>query len=601
VDENEILEEAAKPSDLSGQVGYSKRQESNSLRALENSCIIEGASSSRSKRFMLVEFLKTKFFATTKHLPPQPIVEQLVHVFFIEANSHVGVLDRYFFHQAEVSWNSTRDELAANFKLEGLPRDFLYFPAVLFQVLAISLQYVTLELPVLREMGLEDYAAVDDLSQKYTQHGMDLMKILGRHNPTVMSVQHDLMRAFWLKNCSSGTESWYILGDAIRQAQDLGLHLQRDVVEAENVKKTLENMWYEEWKKRLWMSLFNWDAHMAMVLGRPRSINASDCTVDPPLDCDMPDSPPTTVPTNTALNRVPSSYTKHIFNNFVGHKTHEMLSVGANRRYVKDYGVVRRLQDDVLNKLKELPPTARPNNPDTSWDSKYPYLSLQREHILSFAYSFLVALHRPHAGVHEESSRMAMSCALATLESQQRLFERLPRSHYRSFGMSFYTIDAALFISTAILERPSTDMALLNRVRTALTAAITRLNIIKARSPMAETGAKALERCYERIEAQCLPSADRGFTPQETPSLGSEITPASTNSSRTAENPISPDYADFENAFPANGDNIPLDFDFIGNFTDFNASFFTDQMSSILNSNTGSAEDDVSLWQALMT
>ena len=263
----ELSDESPKPTDLSEQVGYSQRNESNTLKALEKSLPDQKplTANTTSSRSLLVNYLKEKFSATVALLPEQEIIGELVDVFFAEANAHVGVLDRYFFHKAKSIWNSVNNTLLKSFKLEGVSRDVLYFPAVLFQVLAVSLQYLTLDSKATKMLIMSDYSELDDLSQKYTQHGMDIMKLLGRHSPNVMSVQHDLMRALWAKNVSNGTESWYILGDAIRQAQDIGLHLQSEIPDEEGIEKTLENLWYDEWKKRLWVSLFNWGKFFIMT------------------------------------------------------------------------------------------------------------------------------------------------------------------------------------------------------------------------------------------------------------------------------------------------------------------------------------------------
>ena len=283
-----------------------------------------------------------------------------------------------------------------------------------------------------------------------------------------------------------------------------------------------------------------------------------------------------------------------------------MLSLGANRRYIRDYNIVRRLSDDVLRKLDELPPTARPNNPDTSWDSTYPYLPRQREYIATFANSFLIALHRPHAAMHEDSRRAAILASLASLEAQQRLFEVITSSHYRTFGASFYTIDAGLFLSTAILENAPADPNLLVRINDALGHAIKRLNIMKYRSPMAESGVRVLEGCFEKIQAR-QPHINGSITqplasPRHTPSLTSGFTPSAMTSNGLRDVGIvdtAPEFTDFEWAFPAYNPDPSMDFDLIGNVTDFNTSFWTDQMASILNSNADPSENDGSLWQYL--
>jgi hypothetical protein len=46
-----------------------------------------------------------------------------------------------------------------------------------------------------------------------------------------------------------------------RQAQELGLHRQKEVYQSSktNIGETLNKFWYEQNKKRLWINLFLWD------------------------------------------------------------------------------------------------------------------------------------------------------------------------------------------------------------------------------------------------------------------------------------------------------------------------------------------------------
>ena len=598
-DDETLLDDALKPSDLSSQTGYSARND-NSLLNLQRSYIMNPLSISTPQKSMMMSYVRDKYFSLIDLLPRGPILKELVKVFFGDANSHVNVLEQFFFDKSFRAWQSFKERPRKEIKLEEIPRELLFFPGVLYQILAVALQYVTLECYAAQLMEATNWSDLENHSLHYTQRGMEVMKLLGRHSPTVTSIQHDLMRSFWLKNSSRGTESWYNLGDAIRQAQDFGLHTKCDVHEGKSIEETLENLWWDELRKRLWVSLFNWDAHMALVLGRPRSINAADCTVEPPIDCNMPISPPTTVPSTMATNQEPSSYTRHVFNNFICHKTHEMLSLGANRAYVKDYGVVRKLHDDVITRLQELAPTARPNNTDYSWDIAFPYLPKQREHINTFANSFLLAIHRPHAATHNESFHAATQASLEVLESQERLFQKISKKHYGTFTLSFYTIDAGLFLLTAILENPDIDDQLRGRIDRALRQSIERLNTIKERSPMAENGAAILQRCFESSQLQrerVSSSSDSGYLssgPSQTSSMHTNT--AMNHSSLDVKQLPAHGHAvsnDYE-VIAANDEcGIMTNFDLIGNITDFNASFWTDQMSQIVNSNS-LPEDDFS-------
>ena len=596
-DEDEVLDSAldAKPSDdLSSQTGYSARSE-NSLVNLQKSAL-KYPLNMLSQKASLMAYVKNKYLSLMDLLPNAVVTTELCKVFFEYANSHVGVLEEYFFYKALRLWKSLELGSEKDTKVETISRETLFFPAVLYQVLAVALQYVLVGDDVTRHLGLTERSELDALSQKWTHRGGEIMKLLGRQSPTITSVQHDLMRGFWLKNSSQGTASWYNLGDAIRQAQDLGLHLKSDVPQGKTVEETLENLWYEELRRRLWVSLFNWDAHMAMVLGRPRSINVADCNVEAPLDCDMPLSPPTTVPSSALTSQAPSLYTRHLFNNFISHKTHEMLSLGANRKYVKDYSVVKKLHLEVLQKLHDLPATARPNNTDYSWDSRILYLPRQREHILTFAYSFLVALHRPHAATHAESLQYAVDASLSVLESQDRLFQLVNSRFYGTFGLPFYSIDAALFLST-LLSSPDLNAETHERMRSALGRASERLEIMRSRSPMAETATLVLGKCHEAWQLQRQETgamSDSGYASllhSQSPLAQHDVKLSPSQQTKNGYTEHQAEAPSFGLSQANDDASMLANFDLIGNMTDFNASFWTDQMNQILNANSLPEED----------
>jgi hypothetical protein len=65
---------------------------------------------------------------------------------------------------------------------------------------------------------IEELHEIDylQLSQKYTDIGLNLIHLLGHQGTTVVTVQHDLLRAAWLKNRGHGGEAWHALSDSIR-------------------------------------------------------------------------------------------------------------------------------------------------------------------------------------------------------------------------------------------------------------------------------------------------------------------------------------------------------------------------------------------------
>lgn len=148
-------------------------------------------------------------------LPPQPVTRRLVDIYFSEANWYFALLEQHYFDKIYNSWYTFSDH-RTNDCLKELPRDLLHFPALLFQVLAVSLQFAPLDCPFVQTLGVHDFDTRDRLSGEFSARGVDVLGILGRDDPSITTVQSDLMKALWLKNSSRGREAWHALGGAIR-------------------------------------------------------------------------------------------------------------------------------------------------------------------------------------------------------------------------------------------------------------------------------------------------------------------------------------------------------------------------------------------------
>ncbi|KAK9372533.1 uncharacterized protein V1513DRAFT_460508 [Lipomyces chichibuensis] len=423
------------------------------------------------------------------------------------------------------------------------------------------------------------------------------MAILGRHNSTVTAVQHDLLRALWLKNCSRATESWHSLGNAIRQAQELGLHLQSEVRQPAdgNLGEMLGRLWYDEYKRRLWVNLFIWDSHMALVLGRPRTINANDCTIKTPTDCDIPEDPSTTVPTSIGTANVPSSYTPRLFYYEISHKIHKMRAVAADRPYINDYNVVKVLHEQVMSLLDGLPPVFRPENPDISWDSRCPKFPKQRQQISIAASSFLMALHRPHVAIHKFSRDAGITAALNTLESQQRLFEMVSRHHYKFFYLSFYTIDAAMFLAATMIKHTPTDQVLLQDIYHSLRQAINRLLVIKERSPIAKSGVQVIAQCCQKMSSEFSKNINDSINLNFTAHGVNEVPEEATI--HGSENSLDCSLSDIASLHSTIQIDRSTHSDTYSNEIDFNASFWMKHMTEDIDPELGSP---IGSWDSLL-
>lgn len=447
-----------------------------------------------------------RFWSLVEELPSQAIIDELVGFYFSEVNWYYPILERYYFQKLKNSWaeaTRTGNGEMKQITLSELPRDLVYFPALLFQVLAIGLQFAPPEALAPKILKVESVTASDLLSRTFSDKGMAIMNILGRYHTTLAAVQHDFLRALWLKDCGRGSESWHSLGNAVRQAQELNLHLQNRISQrTASLEDTIADLWFDEYKRRVWVHLFVWDSHMALVLGRPRIINLNDCDVRAPIDCSIPDNPLTSVPTAHSLagDETPSNFTTTLFQNSMAYLIHEMRTSGANQRFPKDYQVIQDLHQRVDHLLDTVPVILRPKNPDTSLDAQFPNLRRQREQILCSGNSFLSALHRPHIHIYPESRRAAILAALTIIEAQQRFFDLTPPHQCKFFGLAFYTIDSASFLSTVCLVYVPPDPNFRNRIEVALRQALARLRILEEVNAVAGAGLKILSHCHEKMQ-----------------------------------------------------------------------------------------------------
>lgn len=159
---------------------------------------------------------KDRYCYLLSQIPNDKTMTEFVDLYFSEANWVLFVLEKVFFEKNYASWLELRATVWKDRSPEGLSRDLQYFPALLFQMMAVALQFMPPGSSLRRSLGLDDAPSVDALSRKYTSLGMEIMSLLGRHEPALTSIQHDLLRVQWLKNRGRGTDSWDILGLAIR-------------------------------------------------------------------------------------------------------------------------------------------------------------------------------------------------------------------------------------------------------------------------------------------------------------------------------------------------------------------------------------------------
>jgi hypothetical protein len=153
--------------------------------------------------------VRSEYWGYVRRLPPKAHCEVLFRYFFETINPLNVALDETIFRvQLATWWNLAHETLLHN-GLEGLPDEFKCFPAILFQMFAIVLQF----LPPSHDVSLEDLKfgpsqTFAELSEEYGDCGMALAKLIRREKATFTGVQYSFLRDWWYVNTGELTRAW---------------------------------------------------------------------------------------------------------------------------------------------------------------------------------------------------------------------------------------------------------------------------------------------------------------------------------------------------------------------------------------------------------
>ncbi|KKP03289.1 fungal specific transcription factor domain-containing protein [Trichoderma harzianum] len=404
-------------------------------------------------------------------LPSRSVIEALVDFFFDEVNWHYFILERLYFNDLFSRWPpKERTEPVKYLKSTQLSMELRYFPSLLFQVIALAVQFLPPDWDVLPEPSLRGLAS----SRTYSDLGDELLYFLRRPGLALAAVQADFLRSSWLKNYGRGVESWHAVGNSI--------------------------------------------SYMAMLLGRPRMIHMDDCDVEPPMDCNIPGDPSTAVPMTVRPEDSQSISTASapLFRYAMACKAHEMRALRADRPHLKDYSIVRTLHDEIMSLVEALPAFLRVKNPDTTRDADFPYLPQLRQEVQVMTNLFLMTLHRPHIISNLESRRAALQAALETLDSQQSFFAHAKQHQYQLFGFAFYTVDASFLVSIITILFPPQNSETRQKITHSLHQAIESLSIMQTSNAIAASGLDIIQRCYQKLKSS--PETSNSISDARTPS-----------------------------------------------------------------------------------
>ncbi|KZT62356.1 hypothetical protein CALCODRAFT_548993 [Calocera cornea HHB12733] len=191
--------------------------------------------------------------------PSRDLADALVDAYFARFHHTLPVLDKITF-LAKYHDHMER----------GTYRDDAGFQSTIFGVFAIAARFHN-------DPRLGDVNKDGGLAMTFYDRAM-ILHFIGATKTQLAHVQCVVLLSSFLASWNLLAESWLLLGQAVRTAQDLGLHRAAPKSSLTPIER--------EMHKRIWWSVYMLDRLLAIALGRPLGIEDSDCDVELPLPLD---------------------------------------------------------------------------------------------------------------------------------------------------------------------------------------------------------------------------------------------------------------------------------------------------------------------------
>ncbi|KIW02621.1 uncharacterized protein PV09_06066 [Verruconis gallopava] len=316
------------------------------------------------------------------------------------------------------------------------------FTCLLLRVLSNSTQCVHPALRVKLETELGE--SLQELTQKYHDAAERLSNVIKPGVGGIAQVQQLFLTAVWLKSECLFIDAWHALGDAIRYAQEVGIHN--------------EALWDGltefdcEIRRRLWTTLYIWDRFMGMMLSRPLLINDRYCSVKYPsvnleYDPAYPD-----LPCPHKHMELQQRLCQAVIGDFDGSKP--TISVDDALTVIR---AVNRWLDT-------LHPVYRLVDTDTRYDATHKYLKLQRLQTVCMGYSsivsalktFLTQTNKPEPKLDsrmlQELQGIAIEKCLQLMDIAQQLADLYIPDFNKYFLIVFTPFDTSALLCSAIIH-----------------------------------------------------------------------------------------------------------------------------------------------------
>ena len=470
------------------------------------------------------EGLREKYKTFIRQLPAKEYIEKLVAAYFREVNYQYYPLDEDVFREHLNQWYdlslSTLNEGPM-----GLSADLRFFPSLLFQMLALALQYQPPDHdPTLHCLKYAACMSLDDLASDYSDSGLAISGLLGKRHTSLVAVQAGFLRTTYLKNCGMIPESWHSLSQTIRDAQEIGLHKKvldhprRGTVAS--AEEALENLWAEQLRRRIWAVLTLWDIHMAIILGRPATVDSRYAQLILPIDTPIPRNRRAVAPSPRSIDDPPTPLTSLIWSVELSAPLWEIYNLEREDPTKSHIPRVERMEKQIRDIARNCPPCLRWENPDTKFDS-HPschWLHGFRAKVRTEIAFAIMALHRPYIFTNSSSRTTALAASLEILQAQREYFSYLDVRQYKMFSLVINTFDAVVVVAAIYIMHPKENRDLLSTALQHFEWGMQRFQLLGGRNSMATAALGVLKAIHARLK-KALSSGRSPYCPPSTAQL----------------------------------------------------------------------------------
>ncbi|CAK7222763.1 hypothetical protein SBRCBS47491_004971 [Sporothrix bragantina] len=451
-----------------------------------------------------------RYRTLVRELPPRPAIDRLVDIYFKEFNWNYYAVDEDIFYKQLADWSDVAmGPFGALQSPLQLSPDLRAFPALLFNVMAMGL--------LMLEPNNKDDAAFfdeikhttnitcEDLALDYSEAGMGILSLLGKRQMSFTTVLAGFARGAFLKYVALITEAWHVIGGAIRDAQEIGLH--RSSMDpkpwTQTAEAVLENEWEIQRRRRLWMTLVSWDVQMGVILGRPITVDMN-ARITLPVDCIMPKTfaQRSTMPVQLrGENDPPTPLSRAIWSFEAISPLRTILEFEKEGPCPRDFSRVDALHEKIVDLEARTPPFFRMDNPDTRFDDLpgfawLPSIRATMPQIMIFNY---MALHRPYIFTRAKSRTEALKACIRMLQVQRVHFASLKPQQYKTFSLFFGTFDSLVLMAAIYILFPKEHPELLPEAIQHYRWSVQRFEIMMEHYSLARSALGVLHAIYLRL------------------------------------------------------------------------------------------------------